>query len=432
MQVRRDHVGVSGELRAYSCLGPLRDRVLRHASRPRGRGVVVMRRRQMKQSWAISLAAIFLAACASAPPPPPQSSNALLRDELFKAPSERISPDDVFAVSDEMRSFLRNDIAADLNIKGSRQGLVDALYTVGQLKLEYDTLLTRNAAQAFHARSGNCLSLVIMTAAFAKELGLPVRFQNAWASETWSRNGGVNYFIGHVNLTLGVRSYEQGFGRVGTDQLTVDFLPPQETRGMSTRVIDEKTIVAMYMNNRAAESFAQGKLDDAYGWARAAVLYDPSFLISFNTLGVIYQRHGNYPEAEKVLTLALEKEPTNTHVLSNLTSVMIAQGRVGEARVLAQRLEQLEPDPPFAFLDRGLTALSSGDYKAAREQFRKEISRAPYNDELHYWLALAYVGLGETDQAKRELAKALEYVTSRKNHELYAAKLDRLRSNAIR
>ena len=385
----------------------------------------------MKRYWAVPLSAMFLAACVSAPPAPTaQQANALLRDELFNAPSERIRAEDVFAVSDEMRSFLHDDIAADLNLKGNRQGLVDALYTVGQLRLEYDTLLTRNAAEAFKARSGNCLSLVIMTAAFAKELGLPVRFQHVWASETWSRNGGVSYFIGHVNLSLGARAYDQGFGRLG-DQLTVDFLPPQETRGLSTRVIDEKTIVAMYMNNRAAESFAQGKLDDAYGWARAAVLHDPSFLSSYNTLGVIYQRHGNYAEAEKVLTQALMKEPGNTHVISNLTSVLIAQGRAGEARALAQRLEQLEPDPPFVFLDRGLAALRGGDYLGAREQFNKEIRRAPYNDELHYWLAVAYVGLGDTDQARRELAKALEYVTSRKNHELYAAKLDRLRSSQI-
>ena len=49
--------------------------------------------------------------------------------------------------------------------------------------------MTRNAAEAFDARSGNCLSLVIMTAAFAKELGLPVRYQNVFVDEAWSRSG---------------------------------------------------------------------------------------------------------------------------------------------------------------------------------------------------------------------------------------------------
>jgi hypothetical protein len=35
--------------------------------------------------------------------------------------------------------------------------------------------MTRNAPQTFAARAGNCLSRVIMTAAFAKEIGVPIR-----------------------------------------------------------------------------------------------------------------------------------------------------------------------------------------------------------------------------------------------------------------
>jgi hypothetical protein len=41
--------------------------------------------------------------------------------------------------------------------------------------IEYDSTVTRTAAQTYAARAGNCLSLVIMTAAFAEELGLRVR-----------------------------------------------------------------------------------------------------------------------------------------------------------------------------------------------------------------------------------------------------------------
>jgi len=379
----------------------------------------------------IALATLLLAACASAPPPQLPSPNGLLHDELFGPPSSRIDAGDVFALSDDMRRFLRVEIADELIFKGSRQGLFDALYSRGQLQLEYETRITRNAAEAFAARSGNCLSLVIMTAAFAKELSLPVKFQSAVASETWSRDAGIQYYIGHVNLTLSARSMDVMFGRAGTDNLTIDFLPPQETRGMSTRVVDEKTIVAMYMNNRAAESISVGKLDDAYGWARAALLHNPSFLNSYNTLGVIYLRHGNMPEATAALDHALVLDPQNTKVMANLASVLTATGRTAEANALMAKLDRLEPNPPFAYLNRGMTALHSGDYQSAREQFAKEVARAPYNDELHYWLAVAYAGLGDTEQARRELARALDYSTTRKDHDLYAAKLDRLRASQV-
>ncbi|MEP6996419.1 MAG: tetratricopeptide repeat protein, partial [Betaproteobacteria bacterium] len=57
-----------------------------------------------------------------------------------------------------------------------------------------------------------------------------------------------------------------------------------------------------------------------------------------------------------------------------------------------------------------------------------EIDRAPYYDEVHFWLATAYLGLGEIEQARKELALAMDYSTTRKDHDLYAAKLGRIMS----
>ena len=101
----------------------------------------------------IALATLLLAACASAPPPQLPSPNGLLHDELFGPPSSRIDAGDVFALSDDMRRFLRVEIADELIFKGSRQGLFDALYSRGQLQLEYETRITRNAAEAFAAEN---------------------------------------------------------------------------------------------------------------------------------------------------------------------------------------------------------------------------------------------------------------------------------------
>src|SRR5512137_2534411 len=109
----------------------------------------------------------------------------------------------------------------------------------------------------------------------------------------------------------------------------------------------------MYMNNRAAASLTLGKVDDAYWWARAAVLEDGRFLSAFNTLGIVYRHHGNPVEAEKVLRYALERDPGNTRIMSNMIPILRDLGRVDEASALAQKLEQLEPNPPFALFERG-------------------------------------------------------------------------------
>jgi tetratricopeptide (TPR) repeat protein len=353
-------------------------------------------------------------------------------DQLFAAPAERVRIEDVFALSPEMKQYLSTSVASQARLKGPQQGLYDALYSKRQLQLDYDSALTRNAAEAFAARSGNCLSLVIMTAAFAKELGIPVRYQSASSDETLGRDNDLYFFIGHINLSLGRRSQERfGLSERDADHMTIDFIPPLEIRALRTHEISEQTVVAMYLNNKAAEALTTGRLDDAYSSARAAIVQDPDFISSYNTLGVIYLRHGNLREAENVLNVALERAPNNTRLLANLVAVLNAQGRLQEAAPLARRLEQLDPDPPFAFFNRGLKAMRERDFEAARDFFIREVNRQPYYHEFHFWLASAYVQLGDLEKARRELNLALEYSTTRNAHDIYAAKLDLIKSSPL-
>jgi len=382
------------------------------------------------RAWVAGLASALFVACAT---PPEQRADArFFNDAAFPAPSERIRAEDVFALSPAMQRYVQYEIADRLHSRGRQQGLVDALYSKGELRLEYDSAMTRNAAQAFEARSGNCLSLVIMTAAFAKELGLQVRYQSVVTDETWARSADLHFVIDHINLSLGRRLGDgPGWART-SDALTIDFLPPQDSRNQKARTLPENTVVAMFMNNRAAESLARGRLHDAYWWAREAVLQDPGFARAYNTLGVVYRRHGDLPQAESVLRHALAQEPSNPQIVANLAQVVGEQGRPAEASALRQRLAQLESEPPFFFFERGKAALRDGDVEAARDLFAREVARAPYYHEFHYWLAVTYARLGDTRRAREHLTLAMESSTTRDDHDLYAGKLDRIRSSQVR
>lgn len=366
----------------------------------------------------------LLAACASAPPPAVPLQ--LFHDALFKAPAHPPRADDIFAMSDEMKHHADVTLAGPLRAKGVQKGLLEALYSKQQLKLEYDSERTRNAAEAFEARTGNCLSLVIMTAAFAKHLGLKVSYQSVYTDETWTRNDDTYFASGHVNLTLGPR-WLGGGSRGSSTTWTIDFLPPEDLRGQRSREVSESTIVAMYMNNRAAESLIGGDLDTAYAWARAAVAHEPGFLSAYNTLGVIYLRHGQAAAAEQALAHVLQREPSSTLALANMVRVLGAQGRTVESAEVARRLARIDPEPPFHFFDLGRAAMRSGDFTAARTWFAKEVSRAPYQHEFHFWLALAEFQLGHIDAARTALTTALNTSTTRRNQQLYASKLDHLK-----
>lgn len=388
--------------------------------------------------WIATLCAVLLASCALAPGAPPETPphTRFFDDARFAAPSERIDAAQVFALSDEMRRYVDREIAPRTRLRGRQMALVDALYTKGDLKLEYDSAMTRDASEAFAARSGNCLSLVIMTAAFAKALDVPVEYQKVFVDDAWARAGSMYLSIGHVNLVMGKRraddiTYAQRLGKkpVESEGLIIDFLPPEDMRNVRSRVIGEDIVVAMYMNNRAVEALARGRLDDAYWFAREAVLQSPDYLVAYNTLGAVYQRHGDLAQAERVLRFAVSREPENTQAIGNLARVLADAGKTEESARLAATLARLEPEPPFVYFNRGMAAMRAGDLHAAKKSFEREIARSPDYHEFHFWLAVVLVGLGETEDARKHLAIAVRNSTTRRDHDLYAAKLDRL--NAV-
>lgn len=374
----------------------------------------------------ILLVCALLAACAGTPAAKPPL-NPLFDDARFAPPSQRIDAADVLALSEDMRRYVDVDMNHQLRMKGLQRGLIDALYERGGLRLEYDTAMTRNAAQAFDARAGNCLSLVIMTAAFAKHLGLPVRFQSVYVPETWSRSGGLYFSSGHVNLSIARRPTDPRTVFNVVEYTTIDFLPERDLRGAHTTVIDETTIVAMYLNNRAAEALAAGQVEDAYWWARAAAEHMPTFLTAYNTLGVIYTVHGEPAQAAAVLRHVLAQEPANRMAMANLVPVLERLGRTGEARDVAERLARIEPQPPFHYFNQGMEAMKARDYARARKLFQQEVDRAAYYHEFHFWLALANLGEGNAAEARRHLAIALDNSTTRNDRDMYAAKLEHLK-----
>ena len=349
-------------------------------------------------------------------------------DAAFAPSTEPIDASHVFDLTPAMQAYIDQQIAPIARSRGMRAALIDALYTRSKLQLEYEATTTRNAAEAFEARQGNCLSLVIMTGAFAKAMDLNVTFQQVSIDEAWSRTGDLYFMSGHVNLQLERR---QADSVAKTDRFavyTIDFMPPPETYGMHVHPIDENTVLAMYMNNRAAEALVAGQLDNAYWRARDAVRLDPKFLSSYNTLAVIYMRHGDAARADAVLQAALAQSPDNPRMLANEAQALRRLGRAAEAAAMEKRLAAVEPYPPFFFYNRGEAALRAGDYGLARQMFKRELEREPDYHEFHYGLAVADFGMGRLDEARAELAIALENSVKRTDHDLYSAKLDRLKS----
>lgn len=382
---------------------------------------------------------LVLAACATVPAGVTAGAGAVVAadapfaDDRFGPPSVPADASRLFELDDAMRRYVQRDMAQLLRSEGRQQGLVDALYRREALQLVYDPTLTRSASETFAARRGNCLSLVIMTAAFAKHLGLRVDYRAALIDDHWSRRGSLAVASGHVNITLGQPLAERNRHPVGgSSRLTVDFLPPDDLKGLRTRPIDETVLVAMYLNNRAAEALASGALDDAYAWASAAARQAPEFASAWNTLGAIYRRHGDLALAIRAFRAALARDPQRMSAMANLVQVLAADGQAAEAAAWQQRLAALEAHPPFEDLLQGWRALDRGDWLGAQRAFVREMRRSGPAPDLHHGLAIAAHRLGDLAEARRQLADAARLSTGGDDEGRYLAKLERLGAAASR
>jgi tetratricopeptide (TPR) repeat protein len=368
--------------------------------------------------------------CATPPraPLPPQ----VLQDHLFEPPENPPRAESVFAMSPAMLQYAQTQLRPGSRSADLRHQLLDALYTRGGLQLDYDSTITRTAAEAFDARAGNCLSLVIMTASFARHLGLPVSFQLVSAEDFYTRRGNLTLANTHVNLVLGSVLPRTQFRTLGggDDTLIVDFIPARDLKGQLSLTLEEQTILAMYFNNRAAEELAQGRINDAYWFARQALQEDPSYTAAANTLGVVYDRAGHPQAAENAFRHVLALAPNTVNGLNNLAQLLDRQGASAEAAVLRARLAQLQPVPPFKRYFEGRQAMAEGAFARARDLFREELRLQPFQDEVHFWAAQAAWQLGRTDEAAQHLRHALENSLTRSDQSRYSAKLEHLRGAA--
>ncbi len=398
-------------------------------------------RRRWGPPLTLVLTTVFLAACATplAPPPAPVD---FPFDAVF-APSPHDSDTgasamavdaDPMAMSPAMQAYaaehLRAQVAGPSGVRDRRQVLLEALYQNQLLRLHYDDSITRTAAQAFERRAGNCLSLALMTAAFAKHAGLPVSFQVLDVEETHIRRGGLYLSSGHINVVLQKpRPSVRRASQTEDADLVIDFLPGRDIAGARIQAIDETTLLAMYHNNRAAELLASGRTQAAYWHARAAVLKDPGFVPAHNTLGVVYQKAALMHAAERSYRQALKRHPHNLAALSNLAGVLRLQGRNAEAEPTERLLAALERWAPFQAFEEGRRAMAAGDYQRARQLFDQELVRQPYQPEVHHWAAQAHNLLGNGPLAAHHLARARDHSGSPSDRQRFSAKLQTLREN---
>jgi tetratricopeptide (TPR) repeat protein len=114
----------------------------------------------------------------------------------------------------------------------------------------------------------------------------------------------------------------------------------------------------------------------------------------------VYQRQGQSGEAERLLLWAYGLDPKGTQVASDLVSHFRREGRIADARLVQQRLTDLEPLVAAHHINLASLSAQLGDEDLAEASLKEVIRLRPELPLGYASLAQLYLQMGRADQAR--------------------------------
>ena len=199
--------------------------------------------------------------------------------------------------------------------------------------------------------------------------------------------------------------------------MTIDFLPPRDLRGVRTQVTRARHDQSRCaMNNRAAESLADGRIDDAYWWARAAVEKDLRFISSLrypgHCLPAPRKSEGGRRGARAMPSSANPRTSMSCPTWQRSSTI---KGESRSRGISPASWNSWSPIPLQALQPRA-GGVAQWGFQDGRETFsrRKPIARRTTMNFVSGWPS-PMSGLGTPSRPRKELNVAIRTSTTRKD-----------------
>ena len=122
-------------------------------------------------------------------------------------------------------------------------------------------------------------------------------------------------------------------------------------------------------------------------------------------LGRVHEANGDLEASAASYRRAVDLRPDDLATRMLLANVLFAQGELEAAERIYSRALERHPDAPAAQAGLGRVALARREYAGAAARFEQALAAAPWATAVHYPLALAYRGLGDTERAEAHLQR---------------------------
>jgi len=285
---------------------------------------------------------------------------------------------------------------------------------------------TFTATEALNQQHGNCVSLAILTQAYANLAGLETSFREVSTYPIFKKEKDLVLVSSHFNTKLFAPKEDPEdkdwiqILRAGT---VVDYFPEQSTIYLGNAKYP--SLVAKFYANLATEALLKEDFDLSYSFAAEAFKFTPRNPELINLLAILHRRAGDIATAKKLFEFALKHKMVSSNLIA---SYRYLADQLSDTK-LEKRLEtELEKaaKTPFDHLQIAIKAMNKRQFNKAKNILNAIIKYYPYLPEPHFELAKLHYLQNHHDLAKAALEEAIKMSDSQEKTGMYEAKLKSL------
>ena len=303
--------------------------------------------------------------------------------------------------------------------------LHQALYDVLKDKLSSFTYYGENynAEQAMRLNKGNCMTLAVLTTAYAKLLGLEFSYRKVNSLPIFKKQNNLIISSSHVQTII----YDNEFSKndsafyIRKPGLVIDYFPDSNNR--AGKYLNESDFISMYYKNLAGDALVDDDLPTAFVLAKEAYKHNKHNVEAINLLAIIHRRAGDSAGAEAIYKAGLNLEQKNLRLLSNYIMLLKTENRFDEAEQYQKKLSHLDDPNPFNWLEQAYVAEKNHKINRAIRYYQKALTKAPYLNQAYLGLYHIYHKKGYYAKARGMLKKALEWTYEIEQRKQYKHKL---------
>lgn len=373
-----------------------------------------------------ALLGVMLAGCAT-PPAAPQASEERRAwvltgaGELDAAAAAPLPPAALLEVSEAMHRFALQATANAANESGRIKLLVRALHADDGLALRYDATATLTPQDAFVQRRANCMTHTLLFIALARDLGIDARFNQVDIPPTWDLRGDDVVLYRHINARIGT----------GERRYTiVDLAPDEYDPAYRQRLLSDRQAEAQFYSNRSVDLLTARQPTEALRYQLHALQLDPDQAFLWSNLSQVYLAIGNARAAQAAIDIALQLDPDSLSAYGTASRVYQMLGDRARAQTFRRQAEKLQRRNPYFHYQLAQRAYAAGRFRHALDETRTAISLYPEDPRFLLMLGAVLNRLDQPELARKSIEAAIAMTADEKTQALYRDKLERIAAAA--